>query len=153
MTRTAPDSAANPGSYDSLVILEKANPLEGGGAKPWVPAGSPGYRRDETDTDAHSGLYSSPGVYRPFCPEGPPPPGSEDDQAHHVLPEVGKAAFHGQVVLILTGFLTAEDGPTSVEYAVLLAMIIAVCVAAVQALGSSTKAVFANASLNSVAGS
>jgi pilus assembly protein Flp/PilA len=33
-------------------------------------------------------------------------------------------------------FLRDEGGPTAVEYAVLLAMIIIVCIASVQALGS-----------------
>ena len=34
-------------------------------------------------------------------------------------------------------FLGSEDGPTSVEYAVMLALIIIVCIAAVTALGAS----------------
>jgi pilus assembly protein Flp/PilA len=44
-------------------------------------------------------------------------------------------------------FLKNEDGPTAVEYAVMLALIIVVCVAAVTALGSSSSAVFADAQL------
>jgi len=36
-------------------------------------------------------------------------------------------------------FLRAEDGPTAVEYAVMLALIITVCVNAVNALGANTK--------------
>lgn len=39
----------------------------------------------------------------------------------------------------LRSFFQREDGPTSVEYAVLLALIIAVTVAAVQNLGRSTR--------------
>jgi pilus assembly protein Flp/PilA len=35
-------------------------------------------------------------------------------------------------------FLKREDGPTAVEYAVMLALIIVVCVAAVAALGTNT---------------
>jgi pilus assembly protein Flp/PilA len=35
-------------------------------------------------------------------------------------------------------FLTNEDGPTSVEYAVMLALIIAVCFASVAAFGATT---------------
>jgi pilus assembly protein Flp/PilA len=35
-------------------------------------------------------------------------------------------------------FVRREDGPTAVEYAVMLALIIAVCVAAVTALGTAT---------------
>jgi len=36
-------------------------------------------------------------------------------------------------------FLKREDGPTTVEYAVMLALIIAVCAAAVDAFGQSVK--------------
>ncbi|MGO9112536.1 MAG: Flp family type IVb pilin [Thermoguttaceae bacterium] len=42
-------------------------------------------------------------------------------------------------------FLTAEDGPTAVEYAVMLAMIILVCFAAVVSLGTATNSAFQNA--------
>ena len=34
-------------------------------------------------------------------------------------------------------FLTSEDGPTAVEYAVMLALIIIVCLTAVQAIGDN----------------
>jgi pilus assembly protein Flp/PilA len=36
-------------------------------------------------------------------------------------------------------FLQREEGPTTVEYAVLVALIITVCVSAVQALGANVK--------------
>lgn len=36
-------------------------------------------------------------------------------------------------------FLRGEDGPTSVEYAVLLALILTVCVSAVQLLGRNAR--------------
>ncbi len=39
-------------------------------------------------------------------------------------------------------FLKSEDGPTAVEYAVMLALIIVVCIAAISALGSNTSATF-----------
>jgi pilus assembly protein Flp/PilA len=48
----------------------------------------------------------------------------------------------------LKRFLQAEDGPTAVEYAVMLALIIVVCVSAISALGSNANAVFTNTSLN-----
>jgi pilus assembly protein Flp/PilA len=38
----------------------------------------------------------------------------------------------------IVGFLKAEDGPTAVEYAVMLALIIVVCIAAISTLGSNT---------------
>ena len=39
-------------------------------------------------------------------------------------------------------FLQAEDGPTAVEYAVMLALIIVVCLVAITALGTSANATF-----------
>ena len=39
-------------------------------------------------------------------------------------------------------FLKAEDGPTAVEYAVMLALIIALCLIAITALGTSTSATY-----------
>ena len=42
----------------------------------------------------------------------------------------------------LVNFLKAEDGPTAVEYAVMLALIIVVCIAAVSTLGSNANATF-----------
>jgi pilus assembly protein Flp/PilA len=38
----------------------------------------------------------------------------------------------------LVNFLRDEDGPTAVEYALMLALIIVVCVAAVTTLGSNS---------------
>ncbi len=49
-------------------------------------------------------------------------------------------------------FLKSEDGPTAVEYAVMLALIIVVCLVAIQGLGTSTNNTFNNAA-NSLAGS
>jgi pilus assembly protein Flp/PilA len=43
-------------------------------------------------------------------------------------------------------FLVSEDGPTAVEYAVMLALIIIVCLASIQLIGTN-----ANATFNSVA--
>ncbi|RLT01475.1 MAG: Flp family type IVb pilin [Planctomycetota bacterium] len=39
-------------------------------------------------------------------------------------------------------FIVSEDGPTAVEYAVMLALIIVVCIAAVSAVGSNANAKF-----------
>jgi pilus assembly protein Flp/PilA len=39
-------------------------------------------------------------------------------------------------------FLRNENGPTSVEYAVMLALIIAVCIAAISTLGSNANGTF-----------
>jgi len=39
-------------------------------------------------------------------------------------------------------FLVSEDGPTAVEYAVMLALIVIVCLTAISALGTSAKNTF-----------
>ncbi len=39
-------------------------------------------------------------------------------------------------------FLVSEDGPTAVEYAVMLALIIIVCLVAITAVGQQTSAMF-----------
>jgi len=39
-------------------------------------------------------------------------------------------------------FLKREDGPTAVEYAVMLALIIVVCIAAITALGTNANQTF-----------
>ncbi len=43
-------------------------------------------------------------------------------------------------------FLASEDGPTTVEYAVMFALIFLVCVASISAVGANTSAVFLQAS-------
>ena len=40
--------------------------------------------------------------------------------------------------------LANEDGPTAVEYAVMLALIIVVCIAAVSAVGTQASTTFSN---------
>ena len=45
---------------------------------------------------------------------------------------------------MLKRFLVSEDGPTAVEYAVMLAMIIVVCLISIQTLGSNTSTSFTN---------
>ena len=47
-------------------------------------------------------------------------------------------------------FLRQEDGPTAVEYAVMLALIIVVCIAAVTTIGRNANGVFADTALNGV---
>jgi pilus assembly protein Flp/PilA len=43
-------------------------------------------------------------------------------------------------------FLKREDGPTAVEYAVMLALIIVVCIVAITALGTNANATFSSVS-------
>jgi len=45
---------------------------------------------------------------------------------------------------LVTNFLKNEDGPTAVEYAVMLALIIVVCIVAISTLGSNANTTFTN---------
>lgn len=42
----------------------------------------------------------------------------------------------------IVNFLKREDGPTAVEYAVMLALIIVVCIATITSLGQKTNTTF-----------
>jgi len=46
----------------------------------------------------------------------------------------------------VVNFLKREDGPTAVEYAVMLALIIVVCITAITALGSNANKTFSSVS-------
>jgi pilus assembly protein Flp/PilA len=50
----------------------------------------------------------------------------------------------------VVSFLKREDGPTAVEYAVMLALIIVVCITAITALGTNANKTFTSVS-NSIA--
>jgi pilus assembly protein Flp/PilA len=50
-------------------------------------------------------------------------------------------------------FLKNEDGPTAVEYAVMLTLIVVVCIAAIATIGSNANQVFSNVALNTAAAS
>ena len=50
-------------------------------------------------------------------------------------------------------FLKAEDGPTAVEYAVMLALIVVVCITAITTLGTNANKVFNNVALNTASSS
>lgn len=52
-----------------------------------------------------------------------------------------KNAFR-TIAKMAQNFLKKEDGPTAVEYAVMLALIVVVCIAAITALGSNTNSTF-----------
>jgi pilus assembly protein Flp/PilA len=52
----------------------------------------------------------------------------------------------------IVNFIKSEDGPTAVEYAVMLALIIVVCLVAITALGTNANATFTTTS-NAIAGS
>jgi pilus assembly protein Flp/PilA len=48
-------------------------------------------------------------------------------------------------------FLEREDGPTAVEYAVMLALIVVVCIGAITTLGKNANNTFSNVALNTAA--
>ncbi len=48
---------------------------------------------------------------------------------------------------VAVSFLKQEDGPTAVEYAVMLALIIVVCIAGITTLGSNANGTFSNTTL------
>ena len=53
-----------------------------------------------------------------------------------------KGIFVSSLYRSLARFLKAEDGPTAVEYAVMLALIIVVCIGAITTLGKNANATF-----------
>jgi pilus assembly protein Flp/PilA len=48
-------------------------------------------------------------------------------------------------ILRVRRFVRSEDGPTAVEYSVMLALIIVICLAAIKSVGTKTSTVFTNA--------
>jgi len=48
----------------------------------------------------------------------------------------------------VASFLANEDGPRAVEYAVMLALIIVVCIVAITNIGTGASATFSNVALN-----
>ncbi len=53
----------------------------------------------------------------------------------------------------IRNFLADESGPTAVEYAIMLGLILMVCFASIAAIGSPTKAPFNNAASSLAASS
>jgi len=49
-------------------------------------------------------------------------------------------------------FLLDESGPTAVEYAVMLALIVVVCITAITTLGNNANSTFSNVALNTAVG-
>ena len=48
----------------------------------------------------------------------------------------------GRLVNTVRRFLVSEDGPTAVEYAVMLALIVVVCLAAIGSIGTNANTTF-----------
>jgi pilus assembly protein Flp/PilA len=51
-----------------------------------------------------------------------------------------------QFTQAVVNFMKREDGPTAVEYAVMLALIVVVCITAITALGSNANKTFTTVS-------
>jgi pilus assembly protein Flp/PilA len=49
---------------------------------------------------------------------------------------------------VVVQFIEREDGPTAVEYAVMLALIVVVCLGAITTLGQNANSTFSNVGLN-----
>jgi len=49
------------------------------------------------------------------------------------------------IVQSVSRFIVSEDGPTAVEYAVMLALIVIVCLTAITTVGTNASAVFGSA--------
>ena len=56
----------------------------------------------------------------------------------------------GRVTKRVVAFLKGEDGPTAVEYAVMLALIIVVLIAAITNIGTTTSGMYNDLSLQGV---
>jgi pilus assembly protein Flp/PilA len=78
-------------------------------------------------------------------------PSGQDESRHSYRPIHRGLYLHpfkkrnapmAQITNSLRFFLTQEDGPTAVEYAVMLALIIVVCLTAVQSIGTRANATF-----------
>ena len=52
--------------------------------------------------------------------------------------------FMSQFALRVRRFLVSEDGPTAVEYAVMLALIVVVCLVAIGQIGTNANTTFGN---------
>ncbi len=61
---------------------------------------------------------------------------------HKVTNSLYERKRNMKLLLGIRRFLASEDGPTAVEYAVMLALIIIVCLAAISSVGSNTSSTF-----------
>jgi pilus assembly protein Flp/PilA len=63
-----------------------------------------------------------------------------------VPPRTEKGMAMNRLILKVRRFLQSEDGPTAVEYAVMLALIVVVCLTTIQSLGTNANATFQSVS-------
>jgi pilus assembly protein Flp/PilA len=67
---------------------------------------------------------------------------------NHSLSGAITAAFTFRAMKKLFRFLLTDDGPTAVEYAVMMALIVLVCFGAIKSVGTATGTSFSNSSLS-----
>lgn len=72
--------------------------------------------------------------------------GLPEFQSTYEMFNMGERPEMTTLVRAVRAFLRSEDGPTAVEYAVMLAMIIIVCIAGISTLGSNTSTHFTDVS-------
>jgi len=61
-------------------------------------------------------------------------------------PEFSRAATMNTLANRIRKFIVSEDGPTAVEYAVMLALILVACIAVVTSLGQNVSTTFSTVS-------
>jgi pilus assembly protein Flp/PilA len=65
-----------------------------------------------------------------------------------LIPNAARDSLRGTHMLLtlkkIRQFIRSEDGPTAVEYAVMLALIIIVCLVAITAVGTQASTTFSN---------
>ena len=111
-------------------------------------------RKEPTDRAAHrlSASYSLAPLGRFSSPAAASMP------ARWELRPVGRVLLEastredamGRLIQSVRRFMRSDDGPTAVEYAVMLSLIVVVCLASVRAIGTNAKASFQNVA-NSIA--
>ncbi len=75
---------------------------------------------------------------------GPPPPGggSPGYRREGSVPDEREDKVMRRLYRFVAEFLRREDGPTAVEYAVMLSLIVVVCVSSIQNLGANANKTF-----------
>ena len=67
--------------------------------------------------------------------------------------DIRKERLMNSLLRPIERFLKSEDGPTAVEYAVMLALIVVVCLTTIQSLGSNANLTFSRVNAKLTSGS
>jgi pilus assembly protein Flp/PilA len=76
--------------------------------------------------------------YRCSAAQFPAPPAMTTVRSRLATCRYRKLPAMNSAIRIVRAFLVSEDGPTAVEYAVMLALIVLACIASIKALGTAT---------------